>query len=143
MANKTVNKTRYSRDARKHIVSLIENLKNDKDYENIFEILTDDSSGQNSYTQNSNGVFLNLSTISDNVLDKVTAYLNKVAKRVEEEKDESDEDIPLVPATRTTDRTYKLSNYEKNIIKQRNLKKVLNEDNDYEELSFNTTPSVI
>lgn len=48
-------KSQYSRDDRKHIVQLIENLKNDKDYVAIFEILTDDSA--NSYTLNSNGVF--------------------------------------------------------------------------------------
>ena len=32
------------------------------------------------------------------------------------------------------ERTYKLNNYEKNILKQKNLKKVLNNENDYQEL---------
>ena len=133
MTHNKSSKTKYSRDDRKHIVELIENLKNESDYAAIFEILTDDSA--NSYTQNSNGVFLNLSVISDITLDKITKYLHKVNKK---KSSEIDVDIDVIPTANNikTDRVHKLSNYEKNILKQRNLKKVLNDDYEYEELRF-------
>ncbi|XWV26234.1 hypothetical protein QJ857_gp0842 [Tupanvirus soda lake] len=126
-------KSKYSRDARKHIVESIENLKNNEDYVAIFEILTDDAA--NSYTQNSNGVFLNLSAVSDGTLDKITKYLKKVNKKKVNEIEIDTDVIPNSSASKN-DRAYKLSNYEKNILKQRNLKKVLNDDDEYEELRF-------
>lgn len=126
-------KSKYSRDERKHIVESIENLKNNEDYVAIFEILTDD--GANSYTQNSNGVFLNLSVVSDDTLLKIIKYLKKINRM---KPNNVDVDVDIIPNGNLTknDRAYKLSNYEKNILKQRNLKKVLNEDNEYEELRF-------
>lgn len=127
------NKSKYTRDDRKHIVESIENLKNDEDYVAIFEILTDDPA--NSYTQNSNGVFLNLSIVSDHTLDKISKYLKKVTKK---KFNEIDIDVDVIPNANVTksEKTYKLTNYEKNIIKQRNLKKVLNDENEYTELRF-------
>jgi hypothetical protein len=127
------NKSKYSREDRKHMVELIENLKNAEDYVAIFEILMEDDS--NTYTQNSNGVFLNLSTVSDKTLEKINKYLKKINKKREQEIEVDVYVIPTDNGTKT-DRTYKLSNYEKNILKQRNLKKVLNDDSEYEELKF-------
>ena len=126
-------KSKYSRDDRKHIAESIENLKNDEDYRAIFEILMDDSA--NSYTQNSNGVFLNFSAISDETLARIKKHLKKVNKSRD---NEIEVDIDVIPNGNTfkNDRAYKLSNYEKNILKQRNLKKVLNDDGDYQELRF-------
>ena len=72
-------KSKYTRDDRKYIVQSIENLKNDKDYVAIFEILTSDN--ENTYTLNSNGVFLNLSSVRDDTLDKITKYLKKINKK--------------------------------------------------------------
>ncbi|AEQ32737.1 hypothetical protein [Acanthamoeba polyphaga mimivirus] len=128
-----LNKSKYSRDDRKHIVESIENLKNDKDYVAIFKILMNDDA--NSYTQNSNGVFLNLSLVSDNTLDDISKYLRKINKI---KKKHIEVDVDIVPNydMSKNDRVYKLSNYEKNIIKQRNLKKVLDDDSEYEELRF-------
>lgn len=125
-------KSRYTREDLKHIRESIENLKNDEYCVAIFEIL---SSAENSYTQNSNGVFLNLSVVDDATLDKISKFLEKIN---EEQPKEIETDVDLIPMASNTksNRTYKLSNYEKNIIKQRNLKKVLNEDNEYEELKF-------
>lgn len=127
------NKTKYTHDDRKHIVESIDNLKNDEDYVAIFEILTNNNS--NSYTINSNGVFLNLSAVNDNTLDEISKYLNKINKK---RIDNIEVDIDIIPNTNASkiNRAYKLSNYEKNILKQRNLKKVLNEDGEYEELRF-------
>lgn len=126
-------KTKYTRDDRKHIVESIENLKNDEDYVAIFEILTDDTA--NSYTQNSNGIFLNLSAVSDTTLERINKYLKKINKK---RVDQIEVDVDVIPGGNISkaDRTYKLSNYEKNILKQRNLKKVLNDENEYEELRF-------
>lgn len=126
-------KTKYSRDDRKHIVQLIENLKNNEDYVAIFEILMEDAS--NSYTQNSNGIFLNLSVVTDTTLEKINKYLNKVNKRKENQIDVDVDVIPNADDDKNA-RAYKLSNYEKNIIKQRNLKKVLNDDNEYQEMKI-------
>lgn len=124
-------KSRYTHDDRKYIVEIIENLKNDKDYVAIFDILSDDVA--DSYTQNSYGIFINLSTVSDETLDKINKYLNKINKK---RINQIDMDVDVIPEGNCmkNDKAYKLSNYEKNILKQRNLKKVLNDDDEYEEL---------
>ena len=129
------NKSKYSRDDRKHIVQSIENLKNDEDYVAIFEILTDTTN--NSFSQNSNGLFLDMSSVGDGTLDRIVKYLNKVNKKISGA-NQIDVDVDVIPNQyiSKSDRAYKLSNYEKNILKQRNLKKVLNDDNEYEELKF-------
>lgn len=131
----SLNKSKYSRDDRKHIAESIENLKNNEDYATIFEILMDDTA--NSYTQNSNGVFLNLSSVSDKTLNSISKYLRKINRKKLNEI-EVDVDVILDNETSDNDRTYKLSNYEKNILKQRNLKKVLNDESDYEEFKFSS-----
>ena len=133
MMIKKNNRSRYSRDDRKHIAQTIENLKNDEDYVAIFEILTDDTG--NSYTENSNGVFLNFSTVGDETLDKIIKYLKKVNKK---RSNQIDVDVDVIPNGNSykNDRIHKLSNYEQNIIRQRNIKKVLNDDNEYEEMKF-------
>lgn len=127
------NKSKYSYEDRKHIRESIENLRNDDDYVAIFEILMDDPS--NTYSQNSNGIFLNLSVVSDNTLDKITKYLKKINKK---RFNEIEMDVDIIPNSNVTksEKMYKLSNYEKNILKQRNLKKVLNEEIDYDEMKF-------
>lgn len=128
-------KSKYERDDRKHIAELIENLKSEEYSVAIFDILSDDP--VNSYTINSNGVFLNLSKTSDETLDKVKKYLKKINRKQSDQIDTDNDVIPNVMAQKS-DRTYKLSNYEKNILKQRNLKKVLNDDHEYKELKFSS-----
>lgn len=130
----SIHKSKYSRDDRKHIVESIESLKNDEDYVAIFEILTDDPS--NTYSQNSNGVFLNLSAVNDKTLYKICRYIKKVNKNKPEITENDVDIIPLDNGSKHNNRTHKLSNYEKNIIKQRNLKKILDNDNHYEEMKF-------
>jgi len=127
-------KSKYSHDDRKYIAQQIENLKNDEHYTAIFEILTSDDS--NSYYHNSNGVFMNLSEMSNKTLSKIKRYLDKIKKS---EKDyEADYDVIPNTGSMISNKPHKLSNYEKNIIKQRDLKKVLNEEDDYQELVFDT-----
>ena len=124
---------KYTREDRKHIVEIIENLKNNDDYVAIFGIITDDET--TTHTKNSNGVYFNLTTMKDSTLDKINAYLNKVNKRQLSTFELEIDSIPCLGSEKKT-RTYKLSNYERNILKQRNLKKVLNDDIDYEVMNF-------
>ena len=114
----------YDREARKHIANAIENLKNDEDYAAIFKILMKDPS--NSYTQNSNGVFLNLTVTSDETLKAVQRKLNKI-NRVQI--NEIDVDVNVIPQSgRDNYHICKLSNFEKNILKQRKIGKLLDAD---------------
>ena len=128
--------SKYTRDDIKHINSLIENLKNDADYNMIFEILTNDPATVLTYHPKTKETCLDLAVLSDKTLSKILAYLNKIndTKIIEIEVDT--DTIPNITTSNKT-RTYKLSNYEQNIIKQRNLKKTMNNEHEYEELKFN------
>jgi hypothetical protein len=126
-------KTKYSRNDRKYIMEMIEGLKNNDDYKKIFNILNDDPA--NIWVINSNEVTIDLSIVSDSTLDKITRCLKKVNNKKNVEID-VDTDIIPVSLSQQKNRTYKLSNYEQNIIKQRNMKKVMNNEREYEELDF-------
>jgi hypothetical protein len=122
--------SRYDNEDRKQIVRNIESLKNEKDYLAIFEILNEDEN--NSYTSNSNGIFLNISLVSDDTLDKVTKYLNKHNK-----KNKMEIELDIIPRyPMKSEKAYKHSTYEKNILKQRQLKKIMNDEKDYQELNL-------
>lgn len=127
-------KSKYSHEDRKNIVRSIENLKNSEDYNEIFEILTND--GTNSYTCNHNGVFLNLALTNDDALDKVNKYIDKVNRK---QTNQIEMDVDLFPQSmrNKSERTHKLSNYEKNILKQCSLKN--QEEVEYEELHFTSS----
>lgn len=108
--------TKYSNGFRKTLVSRIENLDKEEDYAVIFKILLKDNSINNGYTQNDNGVFLNLSLVSDRTISRVIKYLNSINKQEEEY------DYSSVRCHHDSKKSYKMTNYEKSIIKQRNLK---------------------
>lgn len=140
---KSKSKSVYSKEDRQNIVRQIERLTDPSNYTKIFYILMEDES--NTYTSNSNGVFLNLSLVSDETLDKVKRYLAKL-DRINKKKSkiiELDENsLPDGIGCKTDDRIYRLSNYEKNIIKQKNLSKTSNDDDvEYEEIRFQKIPS--
>lgn len=129
-------KTKYSREDRKYISNLIENLKNDDDYNKIFDILETDP--ENIYTSNSTATYVNLAVLHDSTLNKLSRYLKKVNDNKTSEIN-IDTDVVLTSSNlQQSDRTYKLSNFEQNILKQKNLKKTMNVDNEYEELNFNS-----
>lgn len=109
---------RYSRDDRKQVMKRIESLKDEEDYNNIFDILNEDES--NVWTSNSAGVFIDLSIVHNKTLDKIEKYLNKVDKKNQKYLDLDVDVLPQSTAD-SSDRTYRLSNYEQNIIKQRRL----------------------
>lgn len=132
-------KSRYTHDNRKDIAASIERLKNDEDYVVIFNILMGDDN--NTYSSNSNGVYLNLSNICDSTLDKINKYLNKVNKinkkniinnnRIyKKNNDVVYEDDDLIS------NKYKLSNYEKNILKKNKQQKMYEDNVEYETFSF-------
>lgn len=122
----------YTHQDRENITHRIESLKNQEDYIAIFNILTSDK--KVNYTQNSNGVFLNLSLISNKTLSKVDEYIKKSISK--NKKEDPYIVIPKSSTQRKTSRAYKRSNYEENIIRQRNLKKIINNEEDYDELNF-------
>lgn len=124
-------KSIFSYDDRKNMVESIENLKNNDHYLAIFTII---SSNKNTvFTQNSNGVFLDLTNLTDKTLTRINRYLNKINHDKLQEIHTDNDRIPCL-SNDESEKTYKLSNYEKNIIKQRNFKK--NESNNYKEIEI-------
>lgn len=128
------NNYRYGRSERKHIGNMIEGLKEAKDYQAVFDILNSDP--KKIWTINSNGVHIDLAIVADNTLEKIVQYIQKINN----EKNQIinlDTDIIVDNNEVTQKRVYKLSNYEQNIMKQRKLKKVINNEEEYEEFQFN------
>jgi len=115
---KASTKTRYSREDRKQVMKRIESLKDEEDYNNIFDILNEDSS--NVWTSNSGGVFIDLSIVHDTTLDKIDSYLDRLDRK-RRKHIEVDTDVLPLSSGPASDRTYRLSNYEQNIIKQRKI----------------------
>jgi len=68
----------YSLYKKKAIMTRIQNLKNKKHYIQIYRIIKDNNV---QYSQNINGVFINLNNIDDTILDKIVQYLNYTDSR--------------------------------------------------------------
>jgi hypothetical protein len=68
----------YSLVDKKAIMTRIQNLKNKKHYVQIFKIIKENNA---TYSQNINGVFINLINIEDDILDKIVKYLNYIDSR--------------------------------------------------------------
>jgi len=68
----------YSLSDKKAIMTRIQNLKNKKHYIQIYRIIKDNNV---QYSQNINGVFINLNNIDDTILDKIVQYLNYTDSR--------------------------------------------------------------
>jgi len=128
-------KITFTRDDRKRIAEAIENLKNDTDYVEILDILINNESNDIVCTQNSNGIFLNLSAASDATLDEIRKYLDKKSKI---QKIKPDNEMDIIPGSNHTkpNRAYKLSNYEQNILKHREIMKTMENESEYKELQI-------
>jgi hypothetical protein len=63
----------YTLADKKAIMTRIQNLKNKKHYIQIYRIIKDNNV---QYSQNINGVFINLNNVDDTILDKIVQYLN-------------------------------------------------------------------
>lgn len=112
-------RSKYTHDDRKNIVDLIQNLKNADDYMSILEILMKDD--DNIYISNTKGVFLNLSCVSDKTMSSIVKYLNKISKP---KANEIKLDVDIIPTSNSsTEKAYRRSNYEKTILRQKNLKR--------------------
>jgi len=68
----------YTLTDKKVIMTRIQNLKNKKHYIQIYTIIKENNVN---YSQNINGIFINLSNIEDTILDKIVEYLNYVESR--------------------------------------------------------------
>jgi hypothetical protein len=68
----------YTLADKKSIMTRIQNLKNKKHYIHIYKIIKENNV---QYSQNINGVFINLNNIDDSILDKIVKYLNYLDSR--------------------------------------------------------------
>jgi hypothetical protein len=68
----------YSLSDKKNIMTRIQNLKSKKHYLHIYKIIKDNNVV---YSQNINGIFINLTNVDDDILDKIIEYLNYVESR--------------------------------------------------------------
>lgn len=124
---------KYTHDEKKYMLEQIQNLKDPEHYSAIFEILCEDP--KLNFRLNGNDVYLNLAVATNKTL---IALEKKLAIIYEEINSVKEEQVDVVPfsSNDSKNRAYKLSNYEKNLIKQRKLKKVLDEEADYAELDI-------
>jgi hypothetical protein len=68
----------YSLADKKVIMTRIQNLKSKKHYLHIYKIIKENNVN---YSQNINGIFINLTNIEDPILDKIVEYLTYVESR--------------------------------------------------------------
>ena len=102
---------------RKKIVSNIDNLKSKTDYIELFKII---NKATDKYTQNNNGVFINLNCLDDATLQQVETFLESKKKK-EKNNIDLNKQIDLLKSlsdNTTNESIIKLTNYEKNIVKR-------------------------
>ena len=68
----------FTLEDKKCIMTKIQNLKNKKHYMYIYRLIKDNNVA---YSQNINGIFINLNNISDDILEKIVQYLNYLDTR--------------------------------------------------------------
>ena len=109
---------------KKKMVYRIEQIKNKKNYIKLFKIINNENI---KFTDNSNGIFINMNLLTDDLLQKIDNFLNLINNKTKDMID-----IDTINSSVDTDykpysidefsdyKTYgpKLSNYEKNIIKK-------------------------
>jgi len=129
MDKKKINKV----DELNIIAKQIENLDDVSDYQNIFDILMNDKSGNLVCSFNKNGVFINLSAAEESTITKVKNILNKTKT-----KKNNNKSLIQIDNKIEKERAHKLSNYEQNLLKHREIKKAQDDETKYEELSFSS-----
>lgn len=136
--NQKTNKI-YKPEERKMLIYKMEKLKNKKYYIDIFKIMKNDQ--QCKYTQNKNGLFINIGKLSDETLYKLEKYIDEINKqKIYSESDSTSYQAKDNLSDKNIIKDYdddfnsdgpKLSNYEKNIIKRnRILSDSLSENSD-------------
>lgn len=110
-------KSSFTYDRKKRIVSNIDNLKSKTDYMELFKIINNVT---DKYTQNNNGVFINLNCLDDSTLQKIEKFLER-NKTKEKKNIDLNKQINLLKSlsdNTTNESILKLTNYEKNIVKR-------------------------
>jgi len=118
-SNKEEKNKTYSYSERKKLSSKIMNIKKKDDYIKIFKIINQDPN--NKFTENSNGIWLDFKSLSDETISKVEKFLIKLKNKSDEDSVNSLEYVPY-----STEENYnniknsgpKLSNYEKSILRR-------------------------
>lgn len=110
--------TCFSYNRKKKIVSDIEKIKSKEDYIALFKII---NRVTDKYTQNKNGVFINLNCLNDSTLLEIETFLNNNKDKIKIKN--SIEQLKFMPNTfksiqPKTISSMKLTNYEKNVIKR-------------------------
>lgn len=125
---KVTSSNKYDTNRIKHIHTQIENIKDTEALQQIFTILATDKNFE--YINNPDGVFINLSALSVNTLKKVEKIINspKVLNK--------DEEILPTSINKVSSSKVKLNNHEKNLLKQREIKKRLDGTKSYEIYKF-------
>jgi len=91
----------------------------------VFNLIRNDT---DKYTENNNGIFINLDNISEKILQQIYNYVNKVTenkinsdqKIVYELSNNESQNLPDINNSISNNTKIKLSNYEKSIIKRNN-----------------------
>jgi hypothetical protein len=132
MARSKADVKEYSAVDRKRLVEKIEKLKKKEHYINVFRLISEDT---DKYTVNSNGVWIVMNPLSDEIMHKIENYLQgikrtekrakklfiKAGSRSSSSSDGSSKSDPTTSTNETeTFGNYgpKLSNRDKNIIKR-------------------------
>ena len=136
MSNK---KILVPQEEKERIVQRIGYIKDGQVYKKIFKMLT---KGDNKiYTKNSNGVFLNLSSVPDDRLLEVKDFLDKHSKAKQKDVKENLEYVPYIASEAVATEGPKLTNYEKNILKQKKIKNMIDGGEEMEKMDVNTITS--
>ena len=107
-----------SYERKKKIVSNIEKLTHKTDYIELFKIINNVT---DKYTQNNNGVFINLNCLDDTTLQKIEHFLEtKKQPHKNNQVVNVNRQIDLLKSLsdNTQESIMKLTNYEKNIVKR-------------------------
>lgn len=79
----TSDSKRYNHNDKKDLIKRISNIKNKKCYIKIFKIIYNNN---NNYTRNENGVFFNITNLSDDILykiDNIVRYFENKKNKLE------------------------------------------------------------
>jgi hypothetical protein len=111
---------KYTYDDRKRIAARIQNITNQEDCCEIYEIISSDDDSV--FTQSSSGVHIDMTRLSDSLLAKLEAKMREFGKRKKDSDEEIDNDVIPISVVSRPKRAHKRSIYEESILKQRRLK---------------------
>ena len=120
MSDTTEEKKRiYNTEYRKKLTSKIKLLNTKQDYLKLFKIIKKDPN--NNYSENNNGIWINLNILEDNTIKKVKKFLEKTLDLTSSTDNYKYEYKPYIENDIENDIGPKLSNHEKSLIKRINL----------------------